>query len=332
MKQLKDKKTLRAVSVVILVFGFACAGAFAAKTAETKGASEELEIIAERAEVDMEAEEFSISVPVEIRLGDMSVKGNGLQFSNKTHIAVLTGNPVRATFGNEIKAEAGKIVVDIDKGRADISGGCKVSQARKDSIVDFETEKVEAGFGENEWAQGRNTVKIYYTKQEKQQPDSRKQSDGTDKPKKRPAIDTDEVYMTAGAFFYNFKTQSLEASQTVQLEVKDGAVTAEAMKGQLDKERIELTGGVQGRLKDIGFKAGRLAIDYGQREADLSGGVSAERDGGDRFQTEHLWFKYKEGERRLKLMDGVHGRLNVQKTKERLGNGPEKQPPEGGKP
>jgi len=31
-------------------------------------------------------------------------------------------------------------------------------------------------------------------------------------------------------------------------------------------------------------------------------------------------------------MDGVHGRLNVQKTKERLGNGPEKQPPEGGKP
>ncbi len=329
MKVLGQTEKLLAVFAPILVLGFACSGAFAAKTAETKNAAEELEIITERAEVDMEAEEFTISVPVEIRLGDMSVKGNGLQFSNKTHLAVLTGNPVRASFGDGIKAEAAKIVVDIDKGRADISGGCKVTRISKDSLVDFEAEKVEVGFGDEEWARSRNKVRIFHANHEKQKPGAKRPDDSE---KKRTVLDIDEVHVIAGAFFYDFKEQQLEASQTVRVDVKDGAVSAEAMKGQLNKDRIELIGGVQGRLEDISFKSGRLALDYGQCEADLSGGVSAERDGGDRFQTEHLWFRYKEGERKLKLMDGVHGHLNVQKTKERLKNGPEKQAPEGGTP
>jgi lipopolysaccharide assembly outer membrane protein LptD (OstA) len=302
----------------------------AAKTEAPKSDTEMMTINADSANVDMEAEEFTIPGAVEIKLGDIHVTGRNLKFNKKTMIAELSGNPLVAELGTDIRAEAGHVALDINEQKALLSGGCRMTQTRKDSLVDFESEKIDANYGENGWAESAGEVKIHYKKIAGAGKPGQKPAEGS--PEKKPMIDTEEVFGTAGSVYYALDTHLLDASHTVRIELKDGAFSASALKGDLDKEKLALSGGIQGKIKDVSFSANRMDINYNTQEADIWGGVKAERDNGDRYQSEHIYFKYKEGERTFNSTGGTLANLKVEKGKLKPKAGQEKPAPEGGKP
>jgi|GEM_PF-7053153 len=320
-------KTFAAV-MAGFAFLFFAALANAAKTTEKKIETDNMEIISERADVDMESEEFTIPGAVEIKIGDIRIKGKNLTFSNKTMIAELSGNPLTATLGTEIQAEAGKIFLDINKEQATLSGGCRFTQTRAGGRVEFESETIDTNYGEKGWARSRGEVKIHYMKIEGKD----KQKAETDGAAKKPVIDTDEVFGTAGTVYYTFDDRQLEASHTVRIEIKEGAFTAAELKGNLEKEKLALSGGIQGKIKDVSFSAARMDIDYKAQETDIWGGVDVTRDSGDHFKADHVWLRYKEGARALKTSGGVQMNLKVDKEKLRKKIENEKPAPEGGKP
>jgi lipopolysaccharide assembly outer membrane protein LptD (OstA) len=346
-------KTLAGTGLII-IFTIASASVFAASAASEKpdakkAATDTMVIITERSDIDLESEEFTIPGAVQIELGDIKISAASLKFSNKTHIAELTGHPLLATLRTDVTAEAGKAVIDFDKERADLSGGCRFVQQHEGVYAEVESENIETDFGEKGWVQSRGVVKINYKDLMPKQSETKQ--DAADA-KKKPMIELDEGYVTAGAAYYSLETREIEASQTVRLvfkyysletreieasqtvrlEIKKGAVSAESLKGNLKKKKAALGGGIKGKIKDISFTADRIDIDYGKQEADIWGDVKVERDNGDKFKSRHVWVRYKEGERDIKASDGVLLNIKIDKSKITHKNGSEKQTPEGGKP
>jgi lipopolysaccharide assembly outer membrane protein LptD (OstA) len=322
-------KTVICFTAVLMAFmlsGFA----HAEKAADKNKTPENMVINSETGDVDMEAEVIDIPGAVTIDYGDLHIRGRNLKFNNKTTIAELSGNPLVAELGNGLLVEAGKMVLDINSETAAISGGCRVTQIKKDVTVEVESEKIDTNFGRKGWAKSSGEVKIHYKKTAAEGGDKSRKP-GDDSAKKQPMIDTDEIFATAGSVYYTFDPQIVEASHTVRIQLKEGVFSADAMKGDVEKQKLTVTGGAQGKIKDVTFKADHMNIDYGTKEADLTGGVYIDRDNGDHFQTDHVWFRYKDKAGSMKT-----GRLkaelkvDVEKLKQKIGPG--KQAPEGGKP
>lgn len=320
------KFTLTVPVALIAVLLFFC-GAAVPQQKKAKNECENMTISTESTDIDLEAEEFTIPAAVNLECGDIKVNAARLKFSNKTHIADISGRPITVVFGQDVTAEAAKATIDFDKEHADLSGGCKFVQKDDKLYTEIGAESVETDYGDNGWVKSAGEVKINY-KNLKPKQEPKKAADGE---KKKQMIDIDEGFVTAGAVYYALETRDIEASKTVLMEFKEGAVTADSLKGNLRDKKAALGGGIKGKIRDISFSADRIDIDYGKQEADIWGDVVIERDNGDKFKSKHVWLRYKEGERAMKT-SAVQGNIKIDKEKLRPKDGSEKKNSEGGKP
>lgn len=334
-------KYFRKTGIRIVVCAFLAAAVIFPVTVvseQSKSDTEEIIINTESAVIDMEAEEFTIPSGAEIIVGDLTVKGERLDYSNKTRIAVLTGSPVTASYVTGIETSAKKVTVDIDRQLVIAEGGCRLAQADKVFEASLDSEKIEFNY-EKKWAQSRSGVKIHYKNLEKKPEQKEKaaaqppaDSAGAAKEEKKNYLpDIREIYMTAGAVFYKIEAGELEASGTVRFEFDEGDITAGEMNGNLKDERFTLSRNVDGRIRDVSFHADRIDLDNAKQEAVISGNIVAHRVDGAHFTANKITVSYKEGAKRINVDGRVIMKLprNMKKTSDGAA-GPEG--PGGGSP
>lgn len=324
-------KYFRKTGIRIVVCAFLAAAVIFPVTAvseQSKSDTEEIIINTESAVIDMEAEEFTIPSGAEIIVGDLTVKGERLDYSNKTRIAVLTGSPVTASYVTGIKTSAKKVTVDIDRQLVIAEGGCRLAQTDKVFEASLDSEKIEFNY-EKKWAQSRSGVKIHYKNlffREKKpeqkekaaaQPAADSAGAGAAKEEKKNYLpDIREIYMTAGAVFYKIEAGELEASGTVRFEFDEGDITAGEMNGNLKDEKFTLSKNVDGKIRDVSFRADRIDIDNAKQEAVISGNVIAHRTDGTHFTANKITVSYKEGAKRINVDGRVIMKMprNMKKT------------------
>ena len=267
-----------------------------------------------------------------IEYGDLRARGGNLYYDENKNVVSMRGKPVvSATFGENISAELGRIAFDAERDLLFASGGCRMKVSNATGTVDLDTESIVMNTKEKWLRTDRGVVIKYLAPEKGAEPGGSNTGDRGGKKEKKGLADFGNLTMTSGPVYYEMDTGAVEAAGPVKVVFEEGFLEAGALKGNVDRRKFDLSGGVQGEAGETKVKADGVVVDYETEEMTATGNVTAEqKKTGHRLKASKVWVKFARDDWRMKAYE-IDMRVNMESMEKEPGK-EKKISPEGDRP
>ena len=262
-----------------------------------------LEIQADSAAYYLDEETFSIPGPVTMKTSSITIKGRDLTFNGSISTGALEGDPVEIIYKDNTTATAGRITVNVETDILRAEGGLTVNHKSgsqtlnmvcNGAVMNMDTGDTEAEGG----------IEINYVDTEAPAPAGDESGE----------IVLSPAHLTLDYVLYNYKNGDIHAGRKLHLTAPDVTLTAGGVSGSLEKKVVNVSNGVNIKIKDVTATAGRAVVRYGDRTASLEGGVTATR-GADTLTGERVEIDGNKGRRAIRVIGPVDMKIKIKKKK-----------------